>query len=93
MAVLEISTEQVLNLIQQLPLSSKRSVLEVLKKELEDTSTSDVMDEESRTWLEADLSGELPEYDWGPEGMPEGLPVRYDAERGVAVIEGDTGES
>ncbi|MEO0540248.1 MAG: hypothetical protein AAFZ80_05200 [Cyanobacteria bacterium P01_A01_bin.105] len=39
-------------------------------------------DAETRRWLEADLSGELPEYDWGPEGIPEGLPVVYDPEQG-----------
>lgn len=35
------------------------------------------MDEESRAWLEADLGGDLPPYDWGKEGPPKGEPVRY----------------
>ncbi|ATY83868.1 hypothetical protein CVV65_01860 [Kyrpidia spormannii] len=33
--------------------------------------------EEDGAWLESDLGGELPPYDWGPEGPPKGKPVRY----------------
>ncbi|SHF76758.1 Predicted nucleic acid-binding protein, contains PIN domain [Caldanaerobius fijiensis DSM 17918] len=34
------------------------------------------MKKEDQEWLNADLV-ETPEYDWGPEGPPEGKPVKY----------------
>src|SRR5256885_913817 len=34
-------------------------------------------DAETRMWLEADMSGALPPYEWGESGPPEGHPVRY----------------
>lgn len=43
--------------------------------------------EEDRAWLEADLGGELPPYDWGPDGPPKGKPVRY-VPGVVPVVEG-----
>jgi hypothetical protein len=43
------------------------------------------MDEESRDWLEADLAGDWPDYDWGEAGIPEGLPVRYVVGEGVVI--------
>jgi len=41
---------------------------------------------EDQAWLEADL-GELPPYDWGKEGPPQGKPVRYESGAGL-IIEG-----
>ena len=29
-----------------------------------------------RDWLDADLSGALPDYDWGEAVIPEGIPAR-----------------
>jgi hypothetical protein len=43
------------------------------------------MDEESCDWLEADLAGALPDYDWGETGMPEGLPVQYMVGEGIMI--------
>ncbi|MEM8503824.1 MAG: hypothetical protein AAF716_11805 [Cyanobacteria bacterium P01_D01_bin.1] len=83
MAFLEVSVEQILDLIQQLPLDSQQSIAKQLNQQLADPNS--VMDEESRIWLEADLAGELPEYDWGPEGIPEGYPVKFDPERGAYI--------
>lgn len=37
----------------------------------------EVLAEEDREWLDVDLGGELPPYDWGPDGPPKGKPVRY----------------
>ena len=42
-----------------------------------------VMDEETRTWLDAALAPEIEPYDWGdvdPEGLGE--PLSFDAEKG-----------
>lgn len=38
-------------------------------------------------WLESDLSdlGNFEPYDWGPQGPPGGLPVRYIAGQGLMV--------
>ena len=93
MALLEITTEQILKLIQQLPPEGKQAILENLHQNMTSELSNPELDPESKAWLEADLAGDLPEYDWGPEGIPEGLPIRYDSERGVAVIEGDPVES
>jgi hypothetical protein len=43
------------------------------------------LDEESRTWLEADLAGDLPEYDWGEAGIPTVQPVRFVPGEGLVV--------
>lgn len=50
------------------------------------------MDEETRAWLDAELTPPLEPYDWGPEGPPEGQPVRYVPGEGLWVYEGDEGE-
>ncbi|MEM9163280.1 MAG: hypothetical protein AAGC54_09450 [Cyanobacteria bacterium P01_F01_bin.4] len=95
MALLEIKVEQILELIQQLPLASKQSIFEVLRQDItEASSASDsTLDEESKTWLEADMIDELPEYDWGPAGMPDGLPVTYIPGQGIFILEADIVES
>ena len=61
----------------------------MLCRDLEDEQKSDQaagLDEESSTWLAADLASELPEYDWGAAGIPEGLPVRYEPGQDVVVV-------
>lgn len=45
------------------------------------------IDSESRAWLNANLSGTLPPYEWGEEGIPEGKPIRYDPEKGFMVVD------
>ena len=45
------------------------------------------IDNETREWLDADLSGELPPYEWGKKGIPKGKPVRYDPEVGFIIID------
>ncbi|MGB3789883.1 MAG: hypothetical protein WA949_17875 [Phormidesmis sp.] len=48
MALLEISVEQILDLIQQLPLESQRSIVESLNQQLVEKLPDSEMDEESR---------------------------------------------
>lgn len=86
MALLEISAEQILSLIQQLPPESKQLVFESLRKDIAAKPSGPELDEESKAWLEADLAGELPEYDWGPAGIPEGLPIQYVPGKGMMII-------
>ena len=89
MALLEISVEQILDLIQQLPLDSQQSIVEQLNQQLAEKSPDSEMDEESRIWLEADLAGELPEYDWGPEGVPKGVPVVCTEDGRIVILGAD----
>lgn len=44
-------------------------------------------DEGGSGWLDAEVLGPLPEWDWGPKGKPPGRPVRYVPGVGL-VIEG-----
>jgi excisionase family DNA binding protein len=46
------------------------------------------IDVEARWWLESDVSGALPPYEWGESGPPKGQPVRYVPGVGL-VIEKD----
>ena len=49
------------------------------------TSSAGKMDFESYQWLNADLGGALPEYDWGTQGTPEGKPVFYIPGQGLMI--------
>ncbi len=49
------------------------------------------IDEESRLWLEAELTPPLEPYDWGPEGPPEGKPFKFVEGRGWIVEGGKDG--
>lgn len=93
MPLLNINSEQIWKLIQQLPPDSKQSIFEALRKEMDEKSQNSEMDEESRIWLEADLAGELPEYDWGPEGIPEGVPIVCTPDEGPVILGADKVES
>ncbi len=57
---------------------------EALAKAVDDLAP--MPSDEDRAWLDADM-GELPAYDWGPDGPPAGRPVRYAPGRGL-IIEG-----
>ena len=45
------------------------------------------IDPETSIWLSADISGELPPYNWGEEGVPEGDAIEYHPDIGFVVIE------
>ena len=92
MALLEITAEQILTLIQQLPAISKRTIFDFLRQELESSDDSDELgsiDLETQTWIEANLIEPLPTYEWDAEGIPEGLPVRHVPGKGVMIVETD----
>lgn len=44
------------------------------------------MDPESKDWLGAPLSDELPPYDWGSEPEPRLLKVEYRAAQGLVIV-------
>lgn len=65
-----------------------QDLLDIEAPATDDTgSGDDAFDRESASWLEAPLTEPLPPYDWGPEGEPEGQPVRYVENEGFVVIE------
>ncbi|MEL6137738.1 MAG: hypothetical protein AAFQ61_05185 [Cyanobacteria bacterium J06626_23] len=92
MALLEVTVEQILVLIRQLSSGSKQVIYEALRQDLESEPVAS-LDEESSTWLSADLTPEIPEYDWGPAGIPEGLPVSYQPGQGLVILTSDDHES
>lgn len=50
----------------------------------------DELDEETEAWLYAPLTPRLELWEWGPEGEPEGVPVRYVPGQGWLMLEDDT---
>ncbi len=99
-----LTVEQVIELVQQLSVEGKKTVLAALQSELAadlkmaeeiaDEMTLDnslklkpSSDIETEEWLEADLSGEMPSYEWGDAGEPQGKPVKYIPGKGL-VVEG-----
>jgi hypothetical protein len=100
----ELTVEQVIELVKQLPPEGKKSVLVALQSEFATDSNmqerlahempqrstielKSLTDTETQEWLEADLGGELPSYEWGEAGPPHGKPVRYIPGQGF-VVEG-----
>jgi hypothetical protein len=79
----EPSMEQVMELVKQLPIASQQQLLSALMAELKHQET----DVESQDWLEADLGEDLPPYEWGEAGVPQGKPVQFVGGRGL-VVEG-----
>ena len=81
MLSLDVTLEQVIHLVTQLPPEGKRSVLAAM-------GINQFADEESRDWLDADLGNASPDYDWGEMGVPEGIPVRYVVGEGIVIGDG-----
>lgn len=73
---MSVSKEELHKMVDALP--DDKTLL--LKEFLESLLTART---EDKTWLDADL-GELPPYDWGPEGLPKGKEVFY--KPGVGLI-------
>ena len=89
MALLEVTVEQIITLIQQLPVEGRQAVLSVLSQDLlsqDLQSEFQPLDEESQVWLEADLVLDWDEYDWGDTGIPNGIPVRCVPGKGVVIL-------
>jgi hypothetical protein len=85
MATLELTSEQILMLVKQLPVAEKYALMSALNAELEQLQA--IPDAETSEWLEAPLVDDLPPYEWGTDGMPEGKPIRYVCDLGF-VVEG-----
>ena len=74
--------------LQKLNPNDKLRVIQFLATELSKAENCPVDDTESQSWLEADLTNDLPEYDWGEEGTPSMKPVEYSAGLGLVVKAG-----
>ena len=72
-----VPKEELHQMIEALP-EEKRPVLKDFLETLLATTVED------KAWLEAD-QGDLPPYDWGEEGVPEGKSVRYEPGTGLVV--------
>ncbi|PZU91894.1 MAG: hypothetical protein DCE90_19255 [Pseudanabaena sp.] len=75
--------------LQKLTPSDKLRAIQFLATELskiENFATDD--DTESQSWLEADLTNDLPEYNWGEGGIPSLKPVEYVSGLGLVVKAG-----
>ncbi len=74
--------------LQKLKPSDKLRAIQFLATELSKTENFAPNDLESQSWLDADLGGNLPEYDWGEGGMPSMKPVEYISGIGLVVKAG-----
>ena len=74
--------------LQKLNSFDKLRVIQFLATELSKTENLAADDIESKSWLEADLVNDLPEYDWGEGGIPSMKPVEYVSGIGLVVKAG-----
>ena len=74
--------------LQKLNPSDKLRVIQFLATELSKTENFVDNDMESKSWLEADLVNDLPEYNWGEGGIPSMKPVEYVSGVGLVVKAG-----
>ena len=74
--------------LQKLNPSDKLRVIQFLVNELSKIENFAANDQESKSWLEADLVNDLPEYDWGEGGIPSMKPVEYVSGIGLVVKAG-----
>lgn len=87
MPSLELTLEQVIDLVKQLSPKKKQVVFSALYKDLVADCSNLKLDWETKEWLEANLIDELPPYEWEEDIPPEGKPVRYDPNIGLIVDE------
>jgi hypothetical protein len=74
--------------LQKLNPSDKLRVIQFLATELSKIESFVDNDMESKSWLEADLVDDLPEYNWGEGGIPSMKPVEYVSGVGLVVKAG-----
>lgn len=74
--------------LQRLDPSDKLRAIQFLVNELSKTENFASDDIESKSWLEADLVDDLPEYNWGEGGIPSMKPVEYVSGIGLVLKAG-----
>lgn len=83
-----MSLIDILPALHNLAPDDKRKAIQFLTTELSNIENFSVEDLESQIWLEADLGDNLPDYDWGENGVPQGKPIEYLSGVGLVVKEG-----
>lgn len=75
-------------MLEELPDAELAEVIDLIEERKRRRGPEE-MDEETRAWMEADLSNlaAWEPFDWGPDGPPKGQPVTWDEARGAFVIE------
>ncbi|AIS52627.1 hypothetical protein TKV_c14580 [Thermoanaerobacter kivui] len=77
--------KKVIDAIEKLPEDKIAEVIDFIEY-LKLKEEKEKMYEEDRDWLDADLA-DLPDYDWGTNGLPKGKPVKYIPGIGL-IVEG-----
>ncbi len=77
---MSMAKEELHQLVDELPEKETLAVKRFLEFILREANNED------KDWLDADF-GELPLYEWGAQGPPEGKPARYEPGVGL-IIEG-----
>lgn len=84
--------EELEHLVRRLPVRHAHVVKRLVELLLDNTESEPIKaglpGDEDLQWMEGDLSAELPEYDWGPEGPPQGRPVYHVPGVGIVIGEG-----
>jgi hypothetical protein len=82
-----MSLTELLPALQKLDPADQLKVIQFLATELSKLENFSLKDLESKSWLEAELVYDLPDYNWGEAGIPTVKPVEYLAEIGFVVKE------
>ena len=80
------SRDDIKHLIDLLPDAETDRAFGLLISLLRGNAAADgELDTESRAWMDADIGGDLPPFDWGSQGAPAGKPVRFVPGVGLVV--------
>ena len=83
-----MSLIELLPVLQKLAPYDKLKAIQFLTTELSKIESFSTNDVESQSWLEANFVDDLPDYDWGEEGVPIVKSVEYLSGVGLVVKEG-----
>ena len=78
---MSIPKEDLHRLVDLLPEKATSVAQKFLKFIVEESHSEDI------NWLDAELA-DWPLYDWGPEGVPRGKPIRFVEGKGLEIKEG-----
>jgi hypothetical protein len=81
--------DELMRLVAALPDSEVDSVLADLRLRVTMAPAGDGLDDETRAWLDADLTPPLEPEDWSD--VPQGKPIEWDEAQGAFVVVGGKG--
>ncbi|HLO88552.1 MAG TPA: DUF2281 domain-containing protein [Nostocaceae cyanobacterium] len=86
--------ERILNKLEHLPENAQQEVLNFIeflewRKDNHQELNVSIIDESELEWLESDLSnlGSYDDYEWQPEELNQGLPIKFIPDQGLIIIE------